>query len=172
MRLKIIRSFTVPFSSMRSVKGFTLMEVLMVVVIISLIAAFAMPSYLEQVARGRRAEAKSFLLDLASRQERYYTQYSSYSPQIAKVPSCSNDTCYLGFETSLSPDGHYTGKVEALPSSCSPTGTLCTGYILVAEAIGSDKKCPVLTLDNAGAKGAKDESDTALSGAALDYCWR
>jgi len=54
-------------------RGVTLIELMIVVVIVSILAAVALPSYTAYVLRSHRVEAKTALLDLAGREERYYS---------------------------------------------------------------------------------------------------
>ena len=147
--------------------GFSLIELLIVLVVIAIISVIAIPSYKEQVDRGRRAEAKAYLMELASRQERFFTQYSSYADKIHEE-SCLGASCGLGMANDLSQEGHYQGSLSATPDSCTPTGTLCISFVLAATAINLDEKCPTLTLDHTGKKGVQDETDPVI----IDYCWR
>jgi len=55
---------------MRRHAGFTLIEMLVTVAVISILAAIAYPSYQDQVRRSRRAEAQSLLMDIGTRQGR------------------------------------------------------------------------------------------------------
>ena len=59
--------------------GFTLIEVMITVAIIGILAAIAYPSYTSQIAKGRRAECRSGLLQSMQQQERYYSQYNAYA---------------------------------------------------------------------------------------------
>ena len=52
-----------------SVRGFTLVELMIVIVIVAILLAVALPSYQNSVQKGRRADAKAALLDVANRQE-------------------------------------------------------------------------------------------------------
>jgi type IV pilus assembly protein PilE len=63
---------------MRNTKGFTLVEVMIVVVVIAILAAIAFPSYQESIRKSRRAEAKSALLQAAQILERCFTEFNSY----------------------------------------------------------------------------------------------
>lgn len=62
--------------AIQSRRGFTLIEVMIVVAIIGLLAAIAYPAYLDQVRAARRTEAKTLLLQAANRQERFYSSNS------------------------------------------------------------------------------------------------
>jgi type IV pilus assembly protein PilE len=58
--------------------GFTLVEVMIALVVIGLLSALAYPSYQQQVAKGRRTDAKQSLLELSQKMERFYTERGTY----------------------------------------------------------------------------------------------
>ena len=59
-------------------RGFTLIEVMIALVVVGLLSALAYPSYQQQVAKGRRTDAKQSLLELSQRMERHYTERGTY----------------------------------------------------------------------------------------------
>lgn len=63
---------------MRRQKGFTLIEIMIVVAIVGILAALAIPAYQDQVASSRRADAQGALMGLAQAMERSYTENGTY----------------------------------------------------------------------------------------------
>ncbi|MDI3381954.1 type IV pilin protein [Xenophilus aerolatus] len=139
----------------QSAKGFTLIELMIVVAVVAILAAIAYPSYQEYVMRSRRVEGQSMLNDAAARMERWRAQNGSY-PQ----PSTDTDYQKLMARGRSSENGYYTLTVEATP----------TAYTLTAEralAQQADTRCGNFTLDSTGKKGMAP----GTPGTAAD-CWR
>jgi len=63
----------------RPVAGFTLIELMIVITIASILLGIAVPSYTSQVRKSRRTEARTALLDLAAREERFFSTRSVYT---------------------------------------------------------------------------------------------
>lgn len=127
----VMQSCTFNFPKpVRQQKGFTLVELMVVVAIIAIIAAIAFPSYQESVRKSRRTEARDMLLNAAQALERRYTTNNSYGGlNVAKTGTY--------FDLTISP--------------ASPT----TSYTLTATAKGAqanDTTCKVMTFTNTGAK--------------------
>src|SRR5690554_6942881 len=117
---------------MTNSKGFTLIEVMIVVAIIGILAAIAYPSYDEYVKRGNRTEGQALLMDVAARQERYFSQNNEYADTAAKLNVSTN-----------SETGKYTLTIATTD-----------GYTLTATQQFNDTKCGNLTLNALGVKGA------------------
>ncbi len=124
----------------RCARGFTLIELMVVVAIVAILAAIALPSYNNYVMRSRRASGHDMLMMVATAQERYYTNHNAYATDLAD----------LGFSTpaSLTSEGGY--YLVALAA-----GGTAQNFTLQAtpkNAQASDK-CANLTLTSTGAKG-------------------
>ena len=75
----------VPAGRLHGMRGITLLELMIVVVIIGFLTAIAYPNYREFVARAKRNEAKAALLQIATNQERFYLQNNTYTCDMTRL---------------------------------------------------------------------------------------
>lgn len=133
-------------------RGITLIELMVVVVIIGILVAIAYPGYQSQIQKTRRAEGKAALLDAAQKLERCFTRYNRYD----NVADCTTaDELDPGITTE---QGWYVITASALGPGA---------FTLVATRQGAqtdDTLCGNLTLDNRGQTGRTGT-------APLDTCW-
>lgn len=132
---------------MKNIRGFTLIELMIVIAIIGILAGVGYPAYTNAVMKGNRADAIDSLLSLAGRMEEFYM---------------NNDT-YVG--TTINAAG--TGTVGSNKTSddlytLSIAATDAFSYTLNATPKGTDTECGTLILNSLGQK-------TASTGAA--DCW-
>lgn len=123
-------------------KGFTLIELMVVVAIIGIIAAVAFPSYDSYMKKTRRADAKVGLTKLADRQERYYLSNSSYT----------TDVTDLGFASPyVSDEGYYTISITAAGANGFTAQAVAQGA-QTSDTDTSAGDCTTMTLDSTGLK--------------------
>jgi type IV pilus assembly protein PilE len=128
--------------------GFTLIELMITVAIVAILAAIAYPSYMGQVRKGKRAEAKAKLLQAVQRQERFYTDNSAYSADLAPLFGMAGGTAVYSGDAN---DAGSPYRITVTPAA----GGIATGFTLTATQNGgfADPSCGNLTLTNTGVKG-------------------
>lgn len=136
---------------MKHSKGFTLIELMIVLAIIGVLGAIAYPSYQNYTKKARRTDAKTALLKLADRQERHYLQYNTYGTTLAA----------LGVTGTTSEEGYYTLTV--------PTATAATFKVTATPVAGgpqaADSACTSFSISSTGARTSNAvANDTA-------ECW-
>lgn len=137
--------------------GFTLIELMIVCVIAAILASIAIPSYQAQVRKSRRTDARTALLDLAGREERFLSVNNSYS----QTPS---DLGYSGTFPQNVGSNYYS--VNVTTPDPAATGT-APSFIITATAINtqaSDSDCLTLSVNQVG-----QQTSTGTGTAAT--CW-
>jgi type IV pilus assembly protein PilE len=94
-------------------KGFTLIEVMIVVAIVAILAAIAVPAFLSSIKKGRRSDAMQVIMNVQMAQERWRANDTDYAT-----------LAELGI-SSTSPGGHYSVAVS---------GNTATNYVITATA--------------------------------------
>lgn len=128
--------------------GFTLVELMVSIVVATILITIAVPSYTNQIRHSRRTDARTALLDLAQREERYMSTNSSYTTNAAN----------LGYGGATFPvtlgDNYYQLSVcvsSALP--CTGAAATGTAFLITATAINgqaNDTACLNLSVDSQG----------------------
>lgn len=140
-------------------RGFTLIELMIVVLIVAILAAIAYPSYTEYVLRSKRSDGKAMLNRIAGEQERFFTARSVYTDALVVAKPGG-----LGFTSNRSERECYQVDIALGDGDLS--------YLLSATPINSDLcgdqtrdvACGTLTLDS---RGVKDATGTA----GAEGCW-
>lgn len=139
------------------VKGFTLIEIMIVVMIIGVLAAIAYPSYQNHVIKSRRAAAAACSLEAAQFMERFYTTNMKYDKDIAgkavalPATACANDLANF-----------YTFSLKAADLSAS---TYTIDATPKGQQLARDTKCATLSINQTGKKM------TSNTGTNASECW-
>lgn len=140
-------------------RGFTLIELMIVVAVVGILAAIAYPSYQEYVRRGNRAEARATMMDMAQMQERFFSSNNAYltipAPPAAPPAGWKN---WSGSSGAVK----YNISVAVVPAAA---GVPASFTITAAPAAGyADPKCASMALDNLNTKTSSPHG--------IDYCWK
>ena len=130
-------------------KGFTLIELMIVVAIVGILSAIAYPSYTEYIARGHRAEARAGLLQAQQWLERAATATGTY-PLAAAFPANLKKVTNDRYDISIASTDGATYTLTATPKGAQ-AGDKCGNY----------------TINQAGLRGAKG----VTTGAIVTECW-
>lgn len=136
-------------------KGFSLLELMIVVAIIGILAAIAIPSYQSYVQKARRADAQAALTEMAQAMEAAYARNFSYENQAAGPADTGTPTAAILRSSSVD---FYTLTISAAAKN---------SYTLDAAPSGAQTQdmCGTLSIDNTGKKTANK------GGALVSDCW-
>lgn len=132
-------------------RGFTLIELMIVVAIVAVIAGVALPAYFDSVRKSRRADAITALNQIAQAQERWRANNTTYTTVLTNA----------GLDVAAPSSGYYTLAV---------TGNTGTAYTATATAAGAqlkDTRCTSLTL----AMSVGTITYTSTGSATANQCW-
>lgn len=141
-------------------QGFTLIEVMVVVLIIGILTAVAYPSYMNHTIKAKRVAAEACLSQYASYMERYYTTYLRYDKTDGTSSATANTLPTL--DCSKATQDSYSYGFDS-------TQLAATTYVLQATPLGNqrnrDGKCGTLLLDQSGSRGISNTSTD------VSQCW-
>jgi type IV pilus assembly protein PilE len=142
--------------------GFTLVELMAVVLIASILLSIAVPLYLQQVRHGRRTDAKTAVMDLAGREERMFSTTNAYSA----------DPTQLGYAAvgsgavfpQIVGNGYYNINVAV------PVGAQT--YVITAQAISADQLKDTLCFQFLVTQTGQQSSVSSGGANTTSTCWQ
>jgi len=140
--------------------GFTLVELMIVVVIAAVLVSIAIPAYTSQIRKSRRTDARNAILDIAAREERFLSVSNSYS-------SVTTDVGYTGSWPQKVTNNYYTVSVTVPDPNNVGNGP---SYIVTATAAGTqagDTDCTTFTVNQIG----KQSASTSAGVDNTSTCW-
>jgi len=140
-------------------RGFTLVELVIVMLVAAILTAIAVPMYLNQVRESRRTDARSALLDLAGREERYFATNSAYTASSVTLGYTTTAQGNVWPQTVGS--GYYQIGAPNVAAGPPPS------YSITATPIGTqtaDTACASLTVTSTGA-------ETSTGTGSASTCW-
>jgi type IV pilus assembly protein PilE len=154
-----------PARSSRPRRGFSLIELMIVVAIATILFALAVPSYISYIRQSRRTEAKTALLDAAAREERYL------STNPAAYTAVPGNLGYTGFGAGNPVGNGYYFLTVCSPAAlaCAPNPPAAPSYSVLATPVAGqsqaqDLQCTSFSVDSAGQQFATGSQTAA-------YCW-
>jgi len=137
--------------------GFTLIELMITLVIISILAAIALPAYQKEVLKSRRSTAVNALLDVASREARYYTTTNAYASTLVAMgypsdPMPITDTNNYYYKVSVALGANNLG-VPTFTVTATPVGNQA-----------KDTECGIFTYNGVGQRTTSGTGST-------QNCW-
>lgn len=147
-------------------QGFTLIEVMVVVAVIAILSAIAIPSYTQYVTKARRSDARVSLMKLAQLQEAYYSSNNQYALTFTNLLTASTEgftsvsgTTLISLQTyysiSLSPAATRNFTLTATPTTDMAT-----------REASMSISCKGFSLDSTGQRGV-----TGGGTGSLQDCW-
>ena len=134
-------------SSRFKAQGFTLIEIMIVVAIVGILAAIAIPSYFDSVRRSARADACAAMLTMMQQQERFFTQNNTYQ---AVSASAANAT----FKNWSGDSGFASAKWIIGSAACGAAGDAIENCVAITAApqtsIWQDAEISTMTLNSRG----------------------
>lgn len=132
-------------------KGFSLIELMIVVAIVGIITAVALPSYTSYITRSKRTECRAAVMQVLQQQERYYTQQN----------------VYLAFTSSAAGVAmrQFSGDTAAA-SACTLASAACAGsslnacVIVTATPARADPAVGNITMQSDGTRGCSGTDQT------------
>jgi type IV pilus assembly protein PilE len=137
-------------------RGFTLLELLIVLVLVGVVAALALPGFRQQMARVHRTEAMTALLQLQGAEEKFYLRHNAYTSNISDAPPAG-----LGIPTATS-SNRYLLSIAIADDRQSFIAT-------AAPALGggqeADLECLAFSIDARGRRAVSGTRDAR-------HCWK
>ena len=140
------------FTSISAVAGYSLMELLVTVSIITIVTSIALPSYQNHVMRSHRSDAMAALMRIAGPQEKFYLQNNSYTTSLVDLDTEETENDYYDLQIVNADTATFTAR--ATPKTGGPQV--------------NDESCATFQIDATGNR----TSQSTGGGDTTSECWR
>ncbi len=157
--------------------GFTLIELMIVVLVAAVLVAIAVPSYQNQIRHSRRTDAKTALLDAAVREEKYLTLANTYTTTASNLGySALGVPIGSGYYNLYVCVGTATGSTSTTTPCTAVTGTTGTSFVVSAIPVtgtsqAGDSQCLYYAVDNTGTQYSSN-STAGTGTVTTSTCWQ
>lgn len=154
---------------MQQQKGFTLIELMIVLVVITLLASIAYPAYQNNVTQSRRSDAQAALQGFAQAMERFYTEKGTYVGAAGTSGTPATTGAPWIFSTKSPIDSAETFYNLSILSASA------NAYVITASPTGVQAGDGVLVLKSTGQRGwDRDNSGVTAAGdvGTTEWCWK
>jgi type IV pilus assembly protein PilE len=137
-------------------RGITLLELLVVLVLVSIVAALALPGYRQQMIRVHRTEALIALLELQTAEEKYFLRHNVYTGELSAAPPAG-----IGLATASSSNQYLLSIAVAIDGQ----SFVATATPNPESGQAADHDCLAFSVDARGRRAVSGTRD-------VRYCWR
>lgn len=154
-------------------RGFTLIELMIVVSLIAVISAFAFPAYVDYMKETRRSDGIVHLTSAANFQERQMTRTGGYTTTVSELGGNESESGY--YDLTVATNGSAAAGVNTpAPAGVTAINLKCTQprcFVMAVTAQSAqlvDTDCSHLVIDQVGRKRSYDSTGTLNN---PDICW-
>jgi len=150
-------------------KGFSLIELVVAMLIASILAAIAIPSYSNYVRKSRRTEVRSALLDMVSLEERYFSTQNVYSANFTDLgyPTAAASVVLSSGYYSIATPAITLAGIPTATSAGTPAVVTLTGTVVAGTDQAKDTTCAVFVVKSDGTQTSQNSGGTDTT----STCW-
>jgi type IV pilus assembly protein PilE len=145
-------------------RGFTIVELMVVVVVVAILSAIAYPSFADAMRKGRRSEAMSALASVQQAQERWRANHPAYADSTALTTAPPDG---LG-QRSTSDSGYYSIAIAGAPDA---TSYVITATVIAGTKQAGDSNCLLMGIQAQGGRIRYGSGNSTPDWDDPNKCW-